>query len=221
MERESTKFHNEREILALEKNFFGILLQFTEDKDEVRKRFKKLIDLYSQQERHYHTLKHIQAMLSFLGAHKEHIKNWGSVVMATWYHDATYDTRSKTNEEKSADLAAQDLQELRLPEDVIDSTKKLILATKRHELDETNPDSAIFLDADLSILARPASVYDAYSENIRKEYGWVPEAEYRIGRKIVLESFLQRERIYFSPFMQNSDVIARENITRELAKLSA
>lgn len=220
MERKSTIFHNEREATALEKGFSGALLQFTENTDGVRKRFEKLIDLYSQQERHYHTLKHIQTMLSFLETHKGYIKNWSSVVMATWYHDAIYDTRSKTNEEESANLAAQDLQELRLPEDVVDSTKKLILATKRHELDETNPDSAIFLDADLLILARPASVYDAYSENIRKEYSWVPEAEYRIGREIVLKSFLQRERIYFSPFMQNSDGIARENITRELIKLS-
>lgn len=42
--------------------------------------------------------------------------------------------------------------------------------------------------------------YDLYSKNIRKEYSFYSQADYNAGRKHVLESFLQMDKIYKSGY---------------------
>jgi predicted metal-dependent HD superfamily phosphohydrolase len=105
--------------------------------------------------------------------------------------------------------------------DTIAEVKRLILATKTHKADDDDTDCKILLDADLSVLGSSPELYDLYSAAIRKEYHWVTEADYRTGRKLVLENFLKRERIYYTEYMhQKYEVLARENITREIIVLS-
>ena len=47
----------------------------------------------------------------------------------------------------------------------------------------------------------------------------MPEDEYKKGRKAILENFLQRDKIYFSENMKEAEVVARQNIKRELSQL--
>jgi predicted metal-dependent HD superfamily phosphohydrolase len=209
-----------QEMKKLEGWFFDVLLKFSTDKEKIKVLFEKLVELYSQEERHYHTLKHIHAMLVFLEKNKNKIRSWESVVCATWYHDSVYEANSKTNEEDSAVLMREDLLSLGVPEDLVESIASLIIDTKKHYPTGSNPDALLFLDADLSILAKPAHIYDTYSANIRKEYAWVPEEEYKKGRVAVLQNFLNREKIYFSPDMDTHEAIARENLAREILLLS-
>ena len=63
--------------------------------------------------------------------------------------------------------------------------------------------------------------YDKYAAKIRKEYSWVPDDQYRIGRKKVLQDFLNRPRIYFTERAgKELEQQARVNIEREIARLS-
>ena len=209
-----------QELLDLEAKFFDVFTNFSVDKEKIIMLFEKLVQLYSHEGRHYHTLKHVRAMLDYLERYKDTLKRREAVMFATWYHDAIYDTTSKTNEEDSALLLEQDLASLGIPQELIDISCQLILDTKMHSPTIKDTDTYLFLDADLSILARPAHIYDIYSTNIRKEYSWVPEEEYRKGRLAVLQSFLKREKIYFSPGMEMYEEIARDNIKREIESLS-
>ncbi len=66
-------------------------------------------------------------------------------------------------------------------------------------------DSQVLLDADLAILATNQVLYGEYAHAIRQEYSWMAEADYITGRQQVLERFLQRSRIYFTPLMSEFD----------------
>jgi predicted metal-dependent HD superfamily phosphohydrolase len=93
-----------------------------------------------------------------------------------------------------------------------------------HLTQETPPgdrDTATLLDADLAILGASEERYRRYSIDIRQEYGWVPDSEYRPARAAVLERFLSRPRIYWSELLfQEGEGQARANMQAELAALT-
>ena len=85
---------------------------------------------------------------------------------------------------------------------------------------ELNRSACVLLDADLAILGAAASEYKAYSRAIRQEYSWVPDREYRWGRKQVLDRFLQRNRIYYtSELFLALEERARDNLQGEIRDL--
>lgn len=75
-------------------------------------------------------------------------------------------------------------------------------------------------DIDLAILGAPQARFDEYEDQIRREYAWVPEADFRAGRARILESFLARPRIFQTRhFNARLEESARENMARSLARL--
>jgi predicted metal-dependent HD superfamily phosphohydrolase len=183
--------------------------------------FKGLVELYSEDQRAYHNLSHIKALLDTAAGYKAAIENGPAVCFAIWFHDAVYNTRADDNEEQSAEMAVQALSRMAVPDDTILLVRKMILATKHHQAEALPDDGKLFLDFDLAILSREAAIYKAYSRAIRMEYEWVPEALYRQGRQKVLNSFLQRERLYFSRQMAGHfEAQARHNIEEELRELA-
>ena len=181
-----------------------------------------LTRLYSDPERHYHNLRHVAEMLRLLGQFKADAADYSAVRFAAWFHDAVYDTRKATNEDESAALAVQALGELRIPSTTTSLTRRLILATKSHEAAGGPPDLGLFLDADLAILGAPVNTYAAYSEAIRREYAWVPEAAYREGRLKVLTNFLRRGRLFYTEQMAaRFEAQARRNLSNEIKGLAA
>lgn len=79
----------------------------------------------------------------------------------------------------------------------------------------------ILLDADLAILGTGRRTYQAYSLTIRQEYSWVEEAEYKTGRIAVLQQFLSRPNLYFTPQMQSArQNQAIDNLQWELAQFA-
>jgi predicted metal-dependent HD superfamily phosphohydrolase len=181
-----------------------------------------LTRLYSESHRHYHNLRHVAEMLRLLEQFEADAADYAAVRFAAWFHDAVYDTRKETNEEESAALAERALGELGGSPLTAALARRLILATKRHKLEDGPPDFGIFLDADLSILGAEEETYRAYSEAIRREYAWVPEAAYREGRLKVLANFLRRERLYHTERMaERFEARARRNLSDEVQALSA
>jgi predicted metal-dependent HD superfamily phosphohydrolase len=188
---------------------------FTIDKVAANKAFADLVAAYSSPNRYYHNLKHIHHVISTIDTLQVYTQDLPSVKLAAWFHDIIYDTQSQDNEEKSADYAAKILENLAIPANNINTVHQLILNTKYHQGNDLN--SQVLLDADLAILAAKPIEYQEYSQAIRQEYAWVSESEYITGRRQVLERFLQRERIYFTPSMFDSaEQSARYNLQTEI-----
>ncbi|MBD2569072.1 hypothetical protein [Anabaena lutea] len=180
--------------------------------------FNHLVTAYSSSNRHYHTLEHIYYILNTINTLQIYAQDLPSVQLAAWFHDVVYDTQAQDNEEKSADYAEQMLKNLGILPNKITKVKSLILNTKNHKAD--NLDSQVLIDADLGILATEPVTYQKYAQAIRQEYAWVSEADYIIGRQQVLERFLQRQRIYFTPLMlEVAEASARLNIQVEIDTL--
>lgn len=182
--------------------------------------FSDLVTAYSTVGRFYHTLQHIHHVLETMEDLKLVAIDFSVIQLAAWFHDVIYDPKSQDNEEKSAEYAEVVLTELAIPLATIARVKTIILSTKTHQSPPDDIDCQILLDADLAILGAAASKYKAYSRAIRQEYSWVPDREYRWGRKQVLDRFLQRNRIYYtSELFLALEERARDNLQGEIRDL--
>jgi predicted metal-dependent HD superfamily phosphohydrolase len=183
----------------------------------IQQAFIHLVKAYSSPGRHYHTLKHIHHVLNTIETLQVHTNNLAEVQLAAWFHDVIYDTHAKDNEERSAEFATDLLTSLGIPLSNISNIISLILNTKFHRAAVDDIDSQVLLDADLAILAANPIEFQKYSDHIRQEYAWIPEADYIRGRRKILERFLQRDRIYFTPSMFDiAEQTARHNIKTEI-----
>jgi predicted metal-dependent HD superfamily phosphohydrolase len=181
----------------------------------VDKIFGLLVAAYTHPDRHYHNLVHIQSVLAIL--ERFAIDDPIAVSLAAWFHDFIYDPQASDNEIQSAKAAKKLLTNLGIAIDRIDRIERLILATAGHRIDPDDADLCLFLDADLAILGTNPVTYQAYATAIRREYEWVPDVEYRAGRIRILESFLQRDRLYYTPqLFAELESIARLNIRQEI-----
>jgi len=182
--------------------------------------FNRIIAAYSESHRHYHTINHIKHCLSEFDAVRGFFDSPDEAEFAIWLHDVVYDTHASDNEEKSAQIAKEILCESRCPEMKVKKIQGLILITKHVQPPETS-DAQLIVDIDLAILGQPAEIFDNYEKNIRAEYAWVSEEDYKIGRAKVLQSFYNRPSIFnTSRFEKLYEHQARENILKVLGTLA-
>jgi predicted metal-dependent HD superfamily phosphohydrolase len=174
---------------------------------------------YSQPNRHYHNLSHLDSLVSELLTIKTNLIDWQTIVLSIAYHAIVYNILRQNNEEKSSDFAVKSLKLLRIPESKITACKHQILATKNHNISSDN-DINYFIDADLAILGADPETYEAYTQKIRKEYKFYPDLIYNPGRKKVLSHFLQMAEIYKTQYFASKyEQLARKNIEEEFRKL--
>jgi predicted metal-dependent HD superfamily phosphohydrolase len=184
----------------------------------------ELICAYTATGRHYHDLRHIEALLGLADACTELITDREAVEAAIWFHDAIYDTRCRDNEERSAALAMARLAGA-TDDDRVARIAAMIRATAGHAPPEfadaaAGRDCALFLDMDLSILGSPPAEFDAYEAAVRREYDWVPEPRWKLGRRAVLAQFLARRAMYTTwRFRASHEAAARRNLARAIAQL--
>jgi predicted metal-dependent HD superfamily phosphohydrolase len=137
------------------------------------------------------------------------------VEIALWFHDAIYDPRRDDNEERSAAWARSSVPDASAGERI----HALVMAT-RHESAPRNVDGQVMVDVDLAILGAPESRFDEYESEVREEYLFVPDAEYRRGRGAILHRLLSRPTIYSTRrFIARYEAQARANLARALARL--
>lgn len=181
--------------------------------------FGQLTKVYSEPHRHYHTLRHVTECLAEFDAVRHLARQPVAVEMAIWFHDAVYDTHAQDNEERSAELSAQCLSEAGASIGLIETVKRLVLATKNHDA-SMNADAPLMVDVDLSILGQSQERFHEYEVQIRQEYAWVPEGVFAARRAEILGRFLARERIYatnwFSGIYEGQ---ARDNLRNSMGKL--
>ncbi len=179
----------------------------------------QLASAYGESHRHYHNQNHISECLAALQKYKHLAERPAEIEIAIWFHDAIYDTHKGDNEEMSAKWAKQYLLDAGADETTVDRIEEMILATQSHVAKSV--DAQLMLDIDLGILGQSTQVFEAYDLAIRKEYAWVPEAQYRTGRAAVLQGFLARSRIYGTEeFRSAYECKARRNLERKLNELT-
>ncbi len=176
--------------------------------------FDALEQAYARPPGWYHTLDHVKACLLELDLARDLAEEPDAVELALWFHDAIYDPRAKDNEERSAELLTASVSHR-----LTDEAERLILVTK-HAQTPSDTNAKLMVDIDLSILGKPEGVFDLYERQIRTEYAWVTEADYRTGRSTVLRSFLDRPSIYSTEtFRKRYEDEARRNLARSLSRL--
>ncbi len=183
--------------------------------------FELLVTAYTQPDRYYHNLNHIHHLLTILARFsQDKLRDPMAVFLSIWFHDFVYDPKLADNEIQSAKAARELLPNLGASIDLIMQVERLILATQGHRASPEDVDQCVFLDADLAILGADPVTYQAYARSIRLEYSWVSDSEYQAGRIRVLESFLHRDRLYYTDLLFNElESIARINLQQELVSL--
>jgi predicted metal-dependent HD superfamily phosphohydrolase len=177
-----------------------------------------LKERYAEPHRAYHNQTHIDAMLRWAHEVQTSIIDVEVFEWAVWYHDAIYEPMRSDNEEKSALLAIRDLTALGLQSSKIEQIAELINATKTHVVTNGSSDCALFLDVDMSILGIQPDVYKRYTELIRKEYKWVPSFLFNKNRGAMLQNWLARDVIFYTPVMRDQlESQARINLQNELS----
>jgi len=181
--------------------------------------FNRLKSRYSEPQRFYHTMTHIDSCLTELDSVRDLVQQPDLVEFAIWYHDAIYTPKAKDNEEQSAQLAYDVCLSAKVPKKFATRTRDLILTTK-HDAIPKGIDARVVIDIDLSILGKSPEEFDKYEKDIKREYSWVPEEQFRRGRSAILQMFLSRDSIYLTDFFRGKyESQARENLQKSIRAL--
>ncbi len=184
--------------------------------DEISKNvFADLVSHYAEEHREYHNLLHIDRMLGWLGASGG---NDDSIELAIWFHDVIYNPLGHHNEAKSAQYFKEHFGSF-ISNALVDDVERLIMATDARRLRTGMADENLIIDIDLSILGSSPEDYAAYRDAIRSEYSDVPEADFVVGRRAILERFLSQP-IYSTEYFARLESQARVNMERELDNLN-
>ncbi len=171
---------------------------------------ERLITAYSEPQRAYHTLQHLNECLFLLDQARATglIEQPDLIETALWFHDAVYDPQGSENEALSAQMALEALGDGEMAREVA----RFILLTKSHQPGE-GADDAWIIDIDLAMFAQPMERVMEYERQIRAEYAWVPQAAYVEKRAEILNDFLNRQQIYLTAwFRERFESRARENL---------
>jgi predicted metal-dependent HD superfamily phosphohydrolase len=187
--------------------------------------FEELDVRYREPHRFYHGWPHILACLDELDSARQLCGSPPAVELALWYHDAVYDPRARDNEARSAALARESADAMGIAEAAAAEAEALVLLTTHAaglpKDAGAAADAAVILDIDLAILGSSPPAFASYEKAIRAEYSFLPENEYRQGRARVLQSFLDRPRIYLTDlYRERLELRARENIRGSLDALA-
>lgn len=178
---------------------------------------QRLITAYSEPQRAYHTLQHLEDCLLCFDEVKETglIAKPDLIEMALWFHDAVYDPQGSENEELSARMVVEALGEGELAREIA----RLIMLTRSHQPGE-GEDDAWIIDIDLAIFAQPLKRVMEYERQIREEYAWVPQEVYAEKRAEILRGFLEREHIYLTAWARERfEAQAKGNLRALIAGL--
>jgi predicted metal-dependent HD superfamily phosphohydrolase len=182
--------------------------------------FSRLQTAYAERHRAYHTSRHIDECLSLFDELEYLAGRSAEVECALWFHDAVYRPMSKSNEERSANWAAEFGARAGVAPEALDRIRAHIMAT-RHVALPGDEDSRLVVDIDLAILGADPRRYEEFERDVRTEYRWVPGIVYRPKRVAILRSFLDRSRIYlWEPVFERFERTARRNVSEAIRTLS-
>ena len=176
-----------------------------------------LVQCYSETGRFYHNLKHLETCLSEFRAVEKQLVDPHAALMALLFHDLVYNPQAReplANETASWELARQ-LCPLN------NTVKNHILHTAHCYTGDKTTDTDIICDIDMAILGYAETDFNAYEANIRREYGFASDEDYRAGRTHFLQSLLNKAHIFNTDYFYNKyETTARVNIEQLISQLS-
>jgi predicted metal-dependent HD superfamily phosphohydrolase len=179
-----------------------------------------LMARWGEPHRRYHNVDHLAHVLRVIDRYADRAADPAAVTLAAWYHDAVYDPRRVDNEEASALLAEATLPTLDVPDAQLAEVARLVRLTATHDPIPGDRNGGLLTDADLAILAADPDSYAAYTQAVRAEYAFVPDAAFAAGRAEVLHHLLALPRLFHTPVLRDEwEDVARANITTELTEL--
>ncbi|KAL3191828.1 hypothetical protein MRX96_059559 [Rhipicephalus microplus] len=177
---------------------------------------------YGEPSRHHHNLDHLNHMAELWAEYAEHLSNPRAVALALFFQYLEYDPKSQDNEERCIEAFRRFAEEARIPTDseLYLSVTELIQLTKLHSTDEHKQegmygreDKHFFLDFDMRVLGSSPTEYKDYTERVRLEYSFVPDAIYKSLRSKIPNIFSTE------PFRRLYEERAKSNIRDEIAEL--
>ncbi len=189
--------------------------------DTARRWLAELTARYSEPQRHYHNAAHIEDLLEKFAPLASGFLAPDEAIAAVYFHDAIYETGKPDNESRSAQLAREALSQLGMGEPAVDRVTAMIEATASHEA-TGDPDTDLFIDLDMSILASPHDRYERYAHEVMAEFTTIySKADYCAGRiAMFLEPTMNRENVFLTLAFADADDIARQNMEWEMGWLS-
>lgn len=182
---------------------------------------EELIAAYGDDSRHYHDLRHLHQVLTWVDYLSREAADLDAVRLAAWFHDAIYDVRSADNEEQSARLAQERLTGTEVPPARVAEVARLVRLTDTHAPAADDANGKVLCDADLAVLGGGPDAYAAYARAVRVEYAHVPEDDFRRGRAAVLQSLLDLPQLFGTTRGRVEwEATARANVAAELRKLT-
>lgn len=150
--------------------------------------FNMLMKKHTEPHRFYHNTSHLVSLLENLEKFNLERHKKGFLTYMIFFHDAIYNPMAKDNEEQSAQLYEAFAEKSGLTDHLLKKGIDVILGTKHHATAPSNELLDTFLDLDLSILGSSLETFLEYEQNIRLEYGFVPDSIYEVERAKVMKT---------------------------------
>lgn len=182
---------------------------------------ERLVEAWREPHRAYHTMQHLQECLELLEAWVPAGEQRAHLGMALWFHDVVYDTRAHDSEDRSIELARNQLAGAGVSLQSIGRISRLIEVTKHSAVAPTTDDEHLMVDIDLAIFGASPARWDESCRQVRQEFAWVPLDVYCAKRGAFLDAVLARPRIYGTVHGVAREAQARSNIKREIDRLRA
>ena len=180
----------------------------------------RLVDLYGEPHRRYHTLDHVRHCLGEFDQVAALMDDPDAVEMALWFHDAVYQAGAADNERRSAELFRQ-WSEGWVDAAFLQRVDDLIMATT-HRDPPARRDERFIVDIDLSGFGLPWETFERDGHLIRAECGDIGDDAYYPGLLRFLRSLQSRPTFFLTDFFQRRyEPIARDNIRRVIERLHA
>ena len=180
--------------------------------------FLDLLDRWGEEHRKYHGRTHLLAVLEALDLLTEPARPSRSVLLAAWFHDAVYRGIAGEDEEESARLAEDRLEDSGLPADEVEEVARLVRMTADHRPDPDDGPAALLSDADLSVLGGEPEAYARYLGAVRQDFAHIGDADFAAGRAAVVRQLLELDPLFHTArgreLWQDA---ARRNLQAELA----
>eukprot|EP00475_Leptophrys_vorax_P033070 TRINITY_DN5170_c0_g2_i1.p1 TRINITY_DN5170_c0_g2~~TRINITY_DN5170_c0_g2_i1.p1 ORF type:complete len:349 (+),score=88.48 TRINITY_DN5170_c0_g2_i1:558-1604(+) len=219
----------------LQAHWQGLCQKLGIDAEVSNKWWRKIKQLYSEPQRYYHTLFHIESLIKQYDQFEGKLGFPEIVQLSIWFHDVVYQPTRTDNEEQSVLVFQEFCNESKNQDSFLAlSVEDFILSTISHKPSLIKSQAACseddksrlleslyyFLDFDLSILGADQSEYLAYADAIRREYGHYSQEDFKSGRRKVLEKLMETQLFFSADYRESHNATALANMTHEIDLLT-
>ena len=176
--------------------------------------FEKLSRAWGERTRRYHDHEHLAECLHQLDLAAHLLASTDVVELALWFHDAVYVPAAAGNEDSSARLLLEESRHMRIDPATAERAAALVRATVHLAAEALEPEVALMLDVDLSILGSDPVRFMEYEYAIGEEFHDTPRLKFELGRGRFLTSLLARPSIFHTDFFRERyEAVAREQLS--------